>query len=225
MIVPVRYWQVNTPEDMSEDWLNRWNEGRTGWHEVAGNESLKRYWPDIGEPGSVLVPLCGKTPDLLWLAKRGHDVVGVEFSRIAIEGFFEEQGLMYEREVAGPFQRYRARDHALTLYCGDYFDFESRPFDALYDRAALVALDKSQRPAYVAHTKKLLKRDALRFIITVEYEQDVVSGPPFSVTAEELTQYWNDLARVREKDDIDNCPPKFCHAGLQEITEVVWMSR
>jgi hypothetical protein len=61
---------------VTEDWLGRWAEGRTGWHEPAGNEGLKTYWPDVGKPGSVLVPLCGKTPDLLWLAEIGHDVVG-----------------------------------------------------------------------------------------------------------------------------------------------------
>lgn len=212
-------------EDMSEDWLNRWNEGRTGWHEAAGNEGLRSYWPEFGEPGSVLVPLCGKTPDLLWLANRGHDVVGVELSRIAIEGFFEDQGLEYERKPGGLLDRYEAREYALTLYCGDYFDFESRPFDALYDRGALVALTDVERPRYVEHTKKLLKSEALRFVITLEYEQAIVSGPPFSVTAEELSGYWDDLVRVGEKDDIDNCPPKFRKAGLREISEVFWISR
>lgn len=210
---------------MSEDWLGRWIHGRTGWHEQAGNEGLKKFWPETANPGSVLVPLCGKTPDLLWLAQRGHDVVGVELSEIAVEGFFEDHELKFERESGGTLGRYAATKHSLTLYCGDYFDFQSRPFDALYDRGALVALSADLRPQYVAHTRQLLKPDATRLVITLEYDQRVVNGPPFSVTADELATYWDDLVRVGVKDDIDNCPPKFRHAGLTEISEVFWLSR
>lgn len=210
---------------MSEDWLGRWDQGRTGWHEPTGNEGLKSFWPDIAKPGGVLVPLCGKTPDLLWLAQRGHAVVGVELSKIAIEGFFADHDLEFELESAGPLSRYTATQHSLTLYCGDYFDFQSQPFDALYDRGALVALAEDLRPRYVEHTRQLLKPGAMRLVITLEYDQRIVNGPPFSVSADELATYWDDLIRVGAKDDIDNCPPKFRKAGLSDIAEVFWLSR
>lgn len=210
---------------MSEDWLDRWDQGRIGWHEPTGNEGLKSFWPDIAKPGRVLIPLCGKSPDLLWLADRGHDVVGVELSEIAVAGFFEDHNLEFEFDSSGPLDRYRATQHALTLYCGDYFDFQSRPFDALYDRGALVALPEDLRSRYVEHTNSLLKPGAMRLVITLEYDQRIVDGPPFSVSAEELTTYWDDLIRVGERDDIDNCPPKFRKAGLTDISEVFWLSR
>lgn len=210
---------------MTEDWQGRWNQGRTGWHEPAGNEGLKAYWPDVAKPGSVLVPLCGKSPDLLWLAERGHDVVGVELSEIAVAGFFEEHGLEFELDAAGPLSRYRAIQHSLTLFCGDYFEFQSPPFDALYDRGALVALAAEQRPRYVEHTSSLLNPAATRLVVTLEYDQQAVNGPPFSVPAEELLAYWSDMVRIGEKDDIDNCPPKFRQAGLTEVSEVFWLSR
>ncbi len=210
---------------MSEDWLGRWDQGRIGWHEAAGNEGLKSYWPDIAKPGSVLVPLCGKTPDLLWLAQRGHDVVGVEVSEIAVESFFDDHALEFECEAGGPLSRYTAKNHSLTLFCGDYFDFQSEQFDALYDRGALVAISGDLRPQYVEHTRQLLKPHAMRLVITLEYDQRIVNGPPFSVAADELTAYWDDLVRVGEKDAIDNCPPKFRKAGLTAISEVFWLSR
>lgn len=210
---------------MSEDWLGRWTQGRTGWHEPDGNDGLKSYWPETDNPGRVLVPLCGKSPDLLWLAKRGHDVVGVELSEIAVEGFFTDNYLEFEREVDGPLSRYAATGHSVTIFCGDYFDFQAPPFDALYDRGALVALTEELRPRYVAHTDRLLKPGATRLVITLEYDQKIVSGPPFSVMPDELTGYWDDLQRVAQKDDIDNCPPKFRNAGLTEISEVFWLSR
>lgn len=210
---------------MSEDWLARWEQGRIGWHEPGGNAGLKQYWPASANPGSVLVPLCGKSPDLEWLAKQGHDVVGVELSDIAVRSFFEERNLDYDLDASRSLKRYTARNHSLTLYCGDYFGFRSKPFDALYDRGAIVALPGSQRPRYVAHTKTLLKPRAVRLIVTLEYDQRQVDGPPFAVPADEINAYWDDLVRVGEKNDIDNCPPKFRQAGVTEISEVFWLSR
>ena len=205
-----------------EDWLDRWENGRTGWHEADGNAGLRAHWPKCS--GRVLVPLCGKTPDILWLAERGHEVVGVELSEIAIREFFAEQALDFEIERSGDLDRYSATGLPVTIYCGDYFTFESAPFDGLYDRGALVAVDPVIRQKYVDFTRALLKPDACSLIVTLEYDQDIVQGPPFSVQAEELSTYWSDLERVSEQDDIDTCPPKFLTAGLTDIKEVVWRS-
>ncbi len=210
---------------MIEDWLGRWVEGRTGWHEPAGNDGLKTHWPVLPQGSRVLVPLCGKAPDLLWLAKQGHVVVGVELSDIAVAAFFADHKLEFERESSSSLDRYTAKDYPITLYCGDYFNFQSQTFDALYDRGALVALPNDLRPRYVEHTRRLLKPGATRMVITLEYDQLIVNGPPFSVLAEELAGYWDDLVRVSETNDIDNCPPKFRKAGLADILEVVWLSR
>ena len=209
---------------MSEDWLGRWDQGRIGWHEAAGNEGLKSHWPELPDGSSVLVPLCGKAPDLLWLAQRGHVVVGVELSDVAVAAFFAEHELEFDREPSGLLDRYTAKNYPITVYCGDYFSFESAIFDALYDRGALVALPQDQRLKYVEHTRQLLRVDATRLVITLEYDQQVVNGPPFSVLAGELAGYWDDLVRVGEKSDIENCPPKFRKAGLTDILEVVWLS-
>ncbi len=207
---------------MSEDWLDRWANGRTGWHESAGNAGLKAHWRGVA--GSVLVPLCGKSPDLVWLAGMGHDVVGVELANVAIREFFSEQGLGYEFDDRKPLGRFTCTDAPITIFCGDYFELNVGPFDALYDRGALVAVDPARRADYVEHTKALLRADADRLIVTLEYDQRIVQGPPFSVMADEILRYWGDLSRVSEVDDIDNCPPKFGQAGLTEIKEVVWQS-
>ena len=114
---------------MSEDWLGRWDQGRIGWHEAAGNEGLKSHWPVLPDGSSVLVPLCGKAPDLLWLAKRGHVVVGVELSDIAVAAFFAEHELEFNRESCGTLDRYTAKNYPITVYCGDYFSFQSATFD------------------------------------------------------------------------------------------------
>lgn len=210
---------------MEEDWLARWEQGRTGWHEPLGNTGLRRYWSGV-EPGRrVLVPLCGKTVDMLWLAERGLVVSGVEISKTAIEAFFSEQHIQYDFERSGAIDVYRAREPAITLYCGDFFAFHDEPFDALYDRGALVALPEEVRPRYVRHVNGLLKPDAYRLMVTLEYDQARANGPPFSVDADELRRYWPYLRRIGIRNDIDNCPPKFREAGLHEVIEAIWSSK
>jgi thiopurine S-methyltransferase len=202
-----------------DEWIERWRNGRTGWHQPAGNPNLQRHWRASGR--RVLVPLCGKTPDLLWLEAAGNDVVGVELSEMAVLGFFEEQGLTFERND-GTLIAYRARERRITLYCGDYFEFHDGPFDAHYDRGALVALTSDLRSRYAAHTTSLLTDDAEQLVITVEYDQSICDGPPFSLGADDVQGYWPRLQRVAHIDDTKNAPPKFLDAGLDRMHEAVW---
>lgn len=210
---------------MTEDWRARWREGRTGWHEPEGSVLLRRFWPDLSPGTTVLVPLCGKSADLSWLAARGHRVTGVEVSEIAVRAFFEEQGLAYGTAPAGGLLRYEAHDFPIRIYCGDYFDFEGPPAEALYDRGALVAVSPEERSRYVAHTRRLLGPGAFSLIITLEYDQRRAAGPPFSIPPAEMAELWPGLECVYTHDDLANGPPKFREAGLSEMLESVWMSR
>jgi thiopurine S-methyltransferase len=209
---------------MAEDWLARWQQGRTGWHETGGNSGLRRFWPELPAGSRVLVPLCGKTPDLGWLESRKLDITGVELSPLAAEAFFSENSLGYTVSRKGSFQVYTGSDRKITIFCGDYFMFAGQSFDAVYDRGALIALPVSTRGRYARHTDSLLRPDAVRLLITLEYDQAIAEGPPFSVTADEVRRYWPMLHRISEKDDLENCPPKFRQAGLRQITEVIWMT-
>ncbi len=206
---------------MSELWIERWQEGRIGWHEQGGNASLRRYWEATGR--RVLVPLCGKSLDLLWLARQDNEVVGVELSDLAARAFFEENELDYDVD-RNEGLKYRARDVAITIVCGDYYEFAETGFDAHYDRGALVAVPADERPAYAAHTNALLTPAARQLVITLEYDQDRVDGPPWSIAAEELLGYWPRLVKTDAYDDLANAPPKFRDAGLGTFTEVVWRS-
>ena len=206
---------------MNDDWLERWQIGRTGWHEPEGNRNLQKHWSASGR--RVLVPLCGKTPDLLWLEAQGNDVVGVELSEIAVRGFFEDNDLEYET-VDGNLPGYRALQRDVTLYCGDFFEFRDGPFDAHYDRGALVALTPEQRVRYARHVSNLLRDDAKQLVITLEYDQSVCDGPPFAMTEEEVLGHWPRLRRHSTVDDTANAPPKFLEAGLKQMHEVVWIT-
>jgi thiopurine S-methyltransferase len=206
---------------VSEPWLERWQEGRTGWHEPSGNAGLKKHWRKTG--CRILVPFCGKTPDLRWLADRGNDVIGVELSDLAVRAFFDEQELSYDI-IDGELPGYRARESSITIFCGDYYALKSVRCDAHYDRGALIATPADNRAAYAAHTSALLEEAAEQLIITLEYDQTMADGPPFSVPSSELLSYWPDLVRFESHDDIENGPPKFRDAGLTEMIEVIWRS-
>ena len=170
----------------------------------------------------MLVPLCGKTRDLLWLEQQGNEVVGIELADMAARAFFEENELAFDHDATT--STYRARDRRIEIVCGDYFEFDGGPFDAHFDRGALAALPAGMRPGYAAHTSSLLSDDAYQLVIVVEYDETVGTGPPFSVLADEVQAYWPTLERVDRYDDIDNGPPKFREAGLKEMFENVWRS-
>jgi thiopurine S-methyltransferase len=206
---------------MTESWVERWREGRIGWHEPDGNRSLKKHWRATGR--RVLVPLCGKTPDLTWLARFGNEVVGIELAEVAVEAFFAEQDLAYD-VVRGAQSVYTARELPITIYCGDFFDIDGLECDAHFDRGALVAMPAHLRPRYAAHVNSLLLPGAERLVITVEYDQAVTAGPPFAVGEDELLSYWRSLRRVDAYEDIHRGPPKFREAGLDSMMESVWMS-
>ena len=205
---------------MSDHWLERWREGRTGWHEADGNRGLRRYWRGHGR--NVLVPLCGKAHDLRWLADQGNRVTGIELSPLAAEAFFEEQKLACRRDSEDGFEVYESVGLPLRILCGDYFAFRETGFDAHYDRGALVALPPELRQRYARHTLGRLVEDALQFVVTVDYDDAIADGPPFVVREAELTSYWPRLVALDAYDDSDAMPPKFRDAGLAALEERIW---
>ena len=121
-------------------WEERWEQGNTVWHQSNGNKMLRQWWDLPSHKQRVLVPLCGKSLDLLWLEERGHHVTGVELSAIAVQAFFADHDLAYTRTPVGELERYDAQSRNVSIYCGDYFQFTESAFDAVYDRAALIAM-------------------------------------------------------------------------------------
>jgi len=204
---------------MTESWLERWREGRIGWHEEHRNASLRKHWRASGK--RVLVPMCGKSQDMLWLEEQGNSVAGVELSEIAVRAFFEENELRY-RVHAGSLTAYTAENRDITIYCGDLFAFDATGFTGWYDRGAFVATAAEHRPAYARHINALLAPGACRLLITLEYDDGIATGPPFSISGEEIRHYWPDLQEIERYDDIDNGPPKFREAGLTAMFESVW---
>jgi len=173
-------------------WHERWERREIGFHEGEANTALVAHFGALGlAPGArILVPLCGKTRDIAWLLDQGHRIAGVELSPLAIGELFAELGLTPTITADGPLARYRADD--LDIWVGDLFDLTSERLgtvDAIYDRAALVALPESMRSRYTAHLMAITQA-APQLLMTYEYDQQVYNGPPFSVREAELQEHY-----------------------------------
>ncbi len=208
-------------------WLDRWRRDEIGFHQADVNPHLASHWPGLGAPpsGEVFVPLCGKSRDMLWLAGQGHAVQGIEISQLAVEAFFEENDLQAQCQPLGPFERWQCGEIAILL--GDFFDLQTEHLAhtaAVYDRASLIALPSEMRARYARHLVDVLPDTAPVLLITMEYPQQEMNGPPFSVGEDEVHQLYDPHYNVRciAKHDILAHTPRFQEKGLSALQENVY---
>jgi thiopurine S-methyltransferase len=171
----------------AEYWLERWQAGHiTGFHRPEANPRLVANQPRaFGDCVRILVPLCGKSFDLEWLAVHGYEVVGVELSELAAKAFFAERSIEPTQSELGPFTAYR--HGAITILVGDFFAAEPDAlghFEGVYDRAAMIALPPELRARYVAHLPTLMTPKGKLLLVTLHY--DAEGGPPFDVSPQEV---------------------------------------
>lgn len=210
-----------------EFWHERWQRGEIGWHLDQVNAHLAEHWPRLGLPpgGQVLVPLCGKSRDLLWLAAQGHRVLGVELSPLAVAGFFAEQGLTPEGHRDGPFACYQVDE--IRLLCGDFFALGPEQVGAVtafYDRGALIALPPELRDPYADHLTALTRPGSRGLLITLEYVQAEMAGPPFSVPEDQVKTLFGGAFRIERLVHLDVLAenPGLAARGLSRLQEGVY---
>ncbi|MBV1836491.1 thiopurine S-methyltransferase [Acetobacter estunensis] len=181
-------------------WLDKWDRRETGFHEISPNPLLTENLSVLNlKPGaSVFVPLCGKTLDIGWLRSQGYAVVGVELSPFAVLELFEDLHLTPHTTKAGVLTCHAAP--GLRIFEGNIFDLDADMLGkvaATWDRAALVALPKEVRAHYAAHVTALTG-DAPQLLVTLDYDQQQVSGPPFAVSGDEVKTLYGTAYRVSE---------------------------
>ncbi|MFK8182234.1 MAG: thiopurine S-methyltransferase [Phormidesmis sp.] len=176
-------------------WHQLWESNRLGFHKSKPHPLLVRYFGELSLPkGSrIFLPLCGKTLDIGWLLSQGYRVAGAELSKIAIEQLFSELGIEPTISNLGAVSLYSSKEKGLDIFVGNIFDVSREilgTVDAIYDRAALVALPPEVRNRYTAHLMELTNQ-APQLLITFEYDQSKMEGPPFSISETEITQHYN----------------------------------
>ena len=177
-----------------EFWHRRWQSQEIGWHREIYNDLLVKHWPKINaiERSNVLVPLCGKSLDMLWLAEQGYTIVGFEMVKQAAEAFFIENHFDFDSVEFSKHRKYSSQP--FTIFQGDFFDL-SEGFiqaDAWYDRAAMIAIEPSNRQDYVDQIRKQTKSDAVGLLITFSYPQEQMQGPPFDLNNDTVRDLFSD---------------------------------
>lgn len=212
-------------------WQQRWHDGQIGFHQDRVTPLLEQHWDALALPAGsrVFVPLAGKSLDMLWLAARGHRVLGVELTRIAVEQFFDENNLQPEVTESPLGQHFI--DGEIELILGDAFALDAAALAdcvGVYDRAALIALPADMRKRYADELYSKLPRGCRGLLITLEYPQHEKAGPPFSVTEHEVRAlFGRDWAiDALERRDILAAQPNFVAEGVTALhTSIYRMTR
>ncbi len=208
-------------------WHARWQSNEIGFHQVEINAHLQNYWPTlhVEAGGCVFVPLCGKSRDLLCLAGQGQRVLGVEISPIAVQDFMRENRLAPVSSQQSPFIEHRSDE--ITLLEGNFFALNPAQLagiTAVYDRASLIALPPPMRARYARHMALLLRSGVPVLLVTLDYPQPEMDGPPFAVSAAELASLFDEHFQIEALggQDILAENPRFQARGLSRLSEQVY---
>lgn len=212
-----------------EFWHKRWQEGRIGFNQSAVNPLLIEYFNrlNLSTGSRIFVPLCGKSIDMVWLAMQGYDVVGIELVETAVQEFFAEQSIeptVYEHADNPAIKYYQGQlsGQTITLWVADIFGLTADDIgtiNAVYDKAALIALPADMRVQYSEQIRKISGK-ASQLLITLNYDQSKKNGPPFSINSEQLQQYYGDYYQITE---LASKSAFIGSASDLTVTEYVWL--
>ena len=209
-------------------WLERWEQNQIGFHQDDFNNHLQAFWDQLQIPAgsNIFVPLCGKSQDLLWLRAQGYGVTGVELSPIAVRDFFAENRLEPTITTHGALQRWEA--DGLVIWLGDFFALsaaEVAQCAGAFDRASLIALPPAMRERYAQHLIQILPTHCRTLLITLEYDQQQMNGPPFAVHEAEVRALYADALAVSLLfvTDVLDDSPGFRLRGLTKLEEKVYV--
>lgn len=209
-----------------EYWHQKWQSKEIGFNQLQPNKLMQRYFPSLKlKPGyRVFVPLCGQSIDMLWLAGQGYQVIGVELSPIACSAFYKENKIPTKITEIDDFIVYRSDE--ITIFSGDFFKLNRSvlgKIDAVYDRAALVALPADIRDSYANHLIGLMDLETAMFLITTAYHQNEMQGPPFSINEDEVTALYSGHFYIQQLYSKPfEVPAHLKDKGLLQATELAY---
>lgn len=212
----------------AEFWHERWQRNQIGFHQHEINSHLQAFWGNLAAPAGsrIFVPLCGKSRDMLWLRSQNLNVTGVEISPVAVRDFFAENALEPTVTQQGDFERWEA--DGLMILLGDFFALAAADVAdcaGVFDRASLIALPPAMRARYAQHLLAVLPRGVQTLLITLEYDQQQMNGPPFSVQEAEVLALYAEHCQVDRLLAINALEdePGFRQRGLNRLEEKVYL--
>lgn len=176
-----------------EFWHQKWQKNEIGFHLNQPHPLLVKYMGclNISPNSRIFIPLCGKSLDIHWLLTQGYHVVGIDLSPIAIHDLISTLGLSFTEMQSGNLSHFHHPQ--IDLFVGDFFELtieQLGQIDAIYDRAALVALPEQMRSQYNQHLIHI-GGHASQLLISFEYDQSIMAGPPFAISTQQLQDYYS----------------------------------
>ena len=216
-------------------WQQRWADNKIGFHLDSVNPALLDCWKQVAPPAParIFLPLAGKSLDMCWLANQGYEVVAVEISQLAVESFFREHDLTPTVDEQDGLQFWQAGP--VTLICGDYFRLEPHhlrhgdkaAIELVYDRASYIAMPESLRNLYCDQLDRLCP-NIPRMLVTLEYDQSQMAGPPFAVDEKEVIDSYGAtgyLIETLKRNDVLLDHEHFIAKGMTQLNERVYHLR
>lgn len=176
-----------------EFWHDKWQKNEIGFHLNQPHSLLVKYIDSLNLENNnrIFLPLCGKSLDIHWLLAQGYHLIGIDLCPIAIEELISELAIPFTERKLEKLTHYHHPQ--IDLFVGDFFELTSSnigKIDAIYDRAALVALPEEMRTDYAQHLMQI-SNQATQLLISFEYDQSVMTGPPFSISPQQLKDYYS----------------------------------
>ncbi|MRX28461.1 thiopurine S-methyltransferase [Kangiella sp. HZ709] len=205
-------------------WDTCWQRASQPFHLSEAHPFLRRYLYLLDNKEKLLLPLSGKSVDPIFLAQNNIHSTSIEFNPSAIDNFIIDSELSFKRKT---FEQKKCYDFGdFDIWLADFFDIETKDigkFSQVFDRAALVALPKELRDKYIKHLKSLLQPKATILMVTMDYEEGEMSGPPFYIAQNELTELFPESS-IRELDRISliNNHHRWKELQLSKLDEVLF---
>ncbi|XP_054983337.1 thiopurine S-methyltransferase [Sorex araneus] len=215
-----------------EEWQEKWVTRKIGFHQEQGHKLLKKHLDTFlkGETGlRVFFPLCGKAVEMKWFADRGHSVVGVEISELAIREFFTEQNISYSEEPVGEIpgaKVFKSSSGNISLYCCNLFDLPRAPigkFDRVWDRGALVAVNPGDRKRYADLLLSLTGKGFQYLLAVLSYDPTKHGGPPFYVPDAEVQKLFGSVCSIRPLEKVDALEERHKSWGIDVLVEQLYL--
>ena len=176
-------------------WNRCWERNSLGFHQETVHPFLEQFLlPRLtATTQHVFVPLCGKSLDMVWFAQR-MKVSGAELSEIACRDFFQDKELTYQQEQRDGFNVFSYQN--IQLWQGDFFKLlpaTIENIDWVYDRAAIIALPENMQHQYAQHLTTFIADKTTLFLISLEFPQKELEGPPFAISSSKVEQLFADF--------------------------------
>ena len=198
-------------------WDMLYQEGKDEWTKEAADQELLKFRSTLTESKTgldIFLPMCGKTKAMLSLAEEGHRVVGIEWSKVAVEQFFEENNLEYTTQLCSiggtDIPKYKAKRKEVIIYCGDFFAFKQHklgPFDCVFDHGALGCFDfqmeASSRSTYAEIINSFTKPGGRILLSIFDYEHSEHPKIPFAVTETEVGVLFEEYFKLQLLQGLD----------------------